>query len=280
MNSSNASASDPVPRLSIGAAASAGGRPSGATERLAPAARPAGLPDRSNAAPAAASSRMDALAPAAAAAAAASRRAFWDGASDTTIVSLTTDAADAPASGTRPPPVTTANAPASRPPSGGSATCSSYATVRRPAPRSRTVRLASSAGGVPSGATAMRAPDTASDGRSCLANPAGRSSSAPGPAATAPAFWAPVSLTTTVLLKPVASCTGASAPSRPTRTSAPRIAAPVRFVADRSISWSNSISSTPVPRSSLTGDGTAASAGGLPSSRPMPNCRCCCCGDG
>ena len=240
--------------------------PSSTTVRLAPADRPAWLPDRSNAAPAAASSFRDALADIA-----VSRRAFWEGARVTTIVSLTAAMADAPASGIRSAaPAATANAPASSP-SGGPATYSSYATVRRPVPKSRTARLASSRGGALSGVTAMRAPDTALDGWKRAANPAGRSSSAAGPAATAPAFWAAVSLTITVSLKPsVPPCaTGVSAPSRPTTTSplGLRIDASVRFVSDRITVWSNWISRTPVLRSSRTGDGTAASTG-------VPNPKC------
>ena len=252
-NSSNASVRSPVPRLRIGVPARPGGALSATAKRAAPADRPAGLPDRSNAAPAAASSRRVALE-----ATAASRRAFWEGASATTTVSLAAIIEAAPARGMRPapplpPPAATANAPASSPP-GGPATCSSYATASRPAPRSRTVRFKSSAGGALSSATAMRAPDTAADGSRSLANPAGRYSCAAGPAATAPAFWAAVSLTITVALSPKGSCTGASAPSRPTAVPALRISAPVRFVADRSTGWSNSISKTPVLRSSRTGE--------------------------
>ena len=268
-NSSNSSVRDPVPRLRTGVPASAGGASSGFTKRAASPTRPEGLSDRSSTAPAAATSRMDA----ASAAATLSRLAFWGGASETTTVSLTASAPAAPASRTSSPPAAaTANAPGSIPP-GGPATYSSYATTRRPAARSSAARPASSDGGAASGATAMRAPATSTDGSNSCANPAGRYSCAAGPAAIAPAFCAAVSPTTTVLPSPVLLT---SAPSSGTATAgaAPRISAPVRFVAARFSGESNSISSTPVPRSSRTGDGTPASSGGGPNRTLAPSGSC------
>ena len=119
-------------------------------------------------------------------------------------------------------------------------------------------------GAVLSGVTAMRSPCTAAEpARRYVANPAGRSKSGVGPAATAPAFWAAVSVTITVSLKLSGPGPGTDAPSSFTSTPAPRRTAPVVFVSFRYASPLNSTSSTPVFRSSLTGDGTVARSSGV-----------------
>ena len=125
------------------------------------------------------------------------------------------------------------------------------------------MRVPLSIGGVLSGVTAMRSPCTAAESaKPYVANPAGRSKSGVGPAAMAPAFWAAVSVTITVSLKLPGPGPGTDAPSSFTSTPAPRRTAPVVLVRSRYANPLNSTSSTPVFRSSLTGDGTVATSSG------------------